>query len=124
MFDGVPESVGQARGFVRLVLDGHDLLGEAELVVSELSTNALAHTVTGRPGGRFTVELEACPGRVWAAVTDQGGHGEPAVPAGDPASPALESGRGLFLVEALSAKWGTEPAGPGRRVWAEIAGGA
>lgn len=32
-------------------------------------------------------------------------------------------GRELFLVEALSAKWSAEPAGPGRRVWAEITSG-
>jgi anti-sigma regulatory factor (Ser/Thr protein kinase) len=122
MFDGVPASVGQAREFVRLVLDGHDLTDETELVVSELSTNAIAHTGSGTaPGGRFAVELEACPGRVWAAVVDEGGAAEPVVSAGDPASPSLTNGRGLFLVQVMSAKWGSEPAGRGRRVWAEIA---
>src|SRR5258708_66436 len=111
------EETREARGFVRVVLDGHDLADETELVVSELSTNGVEHSGTGLRGGRFVVELEVCPGHVRAAVVDQGAAAEPAVSAGDPASPALAGGRGLFLVDALSAKWGAEPAGQGRRVW-------
>jgi anti-sigma regulatory factor (Ser/Thr protein kinase) len=121
MFDGKPESIGQARGFARAVLGGHVLADDAELVISELGTNALAHTGTGKPDGRFVVELEVHPAHVWVAVVDMGADTEPALADGDPSSPALVGGRGLFLVEALSAKWGTEPAGQGRRVWAEIA---
>lgn len=123
VFDGCPEAVGQARGFARLVLDGHALAGDAELVVSELGTNAVTHTGTGGPGGRFVVELEVHPARVRVAVVDMGAATGPVPAGGDPASPEHVSGRGLFLVEALSVKWGTEPAGPGLRVWAELAAG-
>lgn len=123
-FDGVAESVGHARGFTRMVLDGHALADQAELVISELATNALAHTRTGMPDGTFVVELEVYPEHVRAAVVDLGSPDQPEIAAGDPASPALTGGRGLFLVEAMSAKWGCEPAGLGLRVWADIAAGA
>jgi hypothetical protein len=37
------------------------------------------------------------------------------------ASPTGETGRGLLLVDALTARWGTEPWPPsGKVVWAEI----
>ena len=124
IFDGKPESIGQARGFARTILDGHVLADDAELVISELGTNAVTHTGTGKPGGRFVVELEVHPAHVWVAVVDMGAETEPTLTGCDPSSQAQVDGRGLLLVEALSAKWGTELAGPGRRVWAEIACGA
>lgn len=124
MFDGNPEAIGQARGFARTVLDGHALADDAELVISELGTNAVTHTGTGQPGGRFVVELEVHPAHLWVAVVDMGAKTEPTLTGGDPSSPAQVNGRGLFLVEALSAKWGTELLGSGRRVWAELACGA
>lgn len=124
MFDGNPEAIGQARGFARTVLDGHALADDAELVISELGTNAVTHTGTGRPGGRFVVELEVHPAHLWVAVVDMGAKTEPILTGGDPSSPAQVNGRGLFLVEVLSAKWGTELLGSGRRVWAELACGA
>ncbi|HCU92268.1 MAG TPA: ATP-binding protein [Actinobacteria bacterium] len=124
MFDGNPEAIGQARGFARTVLDGHALADDAELVISELGTNAVTHTGTGKPGGRFVVELEVHPAHLWVAVVDMGAKTEPTLTGGDPSSPAQVNGRGLFLVEALSAKWGTELLGSGRRVWAELACGA
>jgi len=122
IFNGNPEAIGQARAFVRTVLDGHALADDAELSVSELGTNAITHTDTGEPGGRFVVELEAHPAHLWVAVVDMGADTEPTLTGGDPSSPAEVNGRGLFLVEALSAKWGTELAGTGRRVWAELTG--
>ena len=124
MFDGDPEASGQARGFARTVLDGHALADDAELVISELGPNAVTHTGTGKPGGRFVVELEVHPAHLWVAVVDMGAKTEPTLTGGDPSSPAQVNGRGLFLVEALSAKWGTELLGSGRRVWAELACGA
>ena len=32
-----------------------------------------------------------------------------------------EGGRGITLVDALSAAWGTEPTGRGKKVWFELA---
>jgi anti-sigma regulatory factor (Ser/Thr protein kinase) len=124
MFDGKPDAISQARGFARTVLAGHVLADHAELVISELGTNAVTHTGTGKPGGRFAVELEVYPAHVWVAVVDMGAETEPVLTGADPSNPAQVDGRGLFLVESLSTKWGTEPAGPGRRVWAELACGA
>jgi hypothetical protein len=31
-----------------------------------------------------------------------------------------ESGRGLFLVEAVTSRWGSRPVWPGKVVWAEL----
>jgi CheY-like chemotaxis protein len=89
-----------------------DLVERAELVATELVTNAMVHAGTG-------CELRA--GLTEAAlrlqVTDQGG-GTP-----DPrvAEPGAEHGRGLLLVSLLCAAWGVEalPRG-GKVVWAEL----
>lgn len=56
-----PLSVGDARRFVSEVLTEHNLpslVGDVELVVSELATNALLHA-----GTSFTVRLRTALGR-------------------------------------------------------------
>ena len=65
MFDGTPEAVGEARRFARMVTIGHHLIDAAELVLSELATNAVEHTDSGKPGGSFVVEVEVFP--TWTA---------------------------------------------------------
>ena len=81
------------------------------MVVSELVTNAIradASTIqleVGRVGGLFRI-----------GVIDDA-HGTPKLAEPDPTAPA---GRGLRIVDALSARWGVEPAGTGKRVWAEL----
>jgi anti-sigma regulatory factor (Ser/Thr protein kinase) len=98
-----------------------DLVETAELVVSELCTNAVEHTASGEAGGHFILELEIHTGRVRVSVVDLGAQTRPAVNdalGGDDA----ESGRGLLIVDAVSKEWGTEPAGAGSRVWADVVG--
>ncbi|MEY6564990.1 hypothetical protein AB8B12_08570 [Streptomyces sp. PGLac3x] len=53
-----------------------------------------------------------------------GGASRPAPPGAAPAPPGPEdeSGRGLVLVDALAAEWGTELLPWGKRVWAELSG--
>lgn len=90
------------------------------LVVAELAANAVCHgRLRGRnfevrvdyegPASRFRIEVsDARLGR-----TPEG----PVLPPDD-----QESGRGLFLVECLAARWGWEPRNPiGKTVWAEVA---
>jgi anti-sigma regulatory factor (Ser/Thr protein kinase) len=92
----------------------------AELLTSELVTNALVHTdqeaevtATVRPDG-LRVEVRDYVGR-------RPGPGTP--PADDGTH-----GRGLFLVESLADSWGVSaPAGtgaPGKVVWFELTGDA
>ena len=93
-----------------------DLVDAAELLVSELVTNAVVHAhsrasvviVTGRD--RTDVRIE---------VHDDG-RDPPRLGGFDP--DAL-SGRGLALVDAISDRWGVEPSAPtapGKRVWFEL----
>lgn len=87
-----------------------DRVGELELVVTELVTNALVH---GQ--GALRLELRLTPFGVAGHVLDDG----PGF-AYEPHVPALEEpgGRGLRIVDALTTRWGVEP---GRSlVWFEV----
>ncbi|QXJ23626.1 ATP-binding protein [Actinomadura graeca] len=124
LFAGQPQSIGDARAFARaLVVDRapDDLVRTVELVVSELCTNAVEHTASGEDGGEFVLELEVQCGHVRVGVLDMGAQTRPAV--SDQASGSdVISGRGLFIVEAVSKAWGSEPIRVGRRVWADVVG--
>lgn len=88
-------------------------IGDLEVVVSELLTNAVVH---GRTASVATCRL-LVPGYVEIAVNDDG-PGEPHL--GDP-DDRRESGRGLRIVEALSASWGVEDVpDDGKTVWARL----
>jgi two-component sensor histidine kinase len=78
--------------------------GIAGLLVSELVSNSLQHSDSGRPGGTITVTVAVTAGEVLIEVTDDGGAGHP-VPR--PASgDDDEDGRGLRLVQQLAGGWG------------------
>jgi anti-sigma regulatory factor (Ser/Thr protein kinase) len=114
---GVPRSAGQARAFVRGQLGDGQAAVVGELLVSELVTNAITHTRSGLPGGTFSVSVEPEDGGVLVTVTDAGATTAPAI-----ASPAsgTEHGRGVALVAALAAEWGTEACDGGRVTWCRI----
>ncbi|MFF3487289.1 ATP-binding protein [Streptomyces sp. NPDC002701] len=73
------------------------LIADAELLVTELVTNALRH---GR--GDVGVRLSFINGHLRIEVRD----GSPEVPELRAATSLDESGRGLFLVEAIADDWG------------------
>jgi len=116
-FDADPESVARARHFVEWHLGEHgrsSLADDLRLIVSELATNAVVHG----SGAPFTVSLAETAGEVTVSVRDHGT--TRLVPR--PRSPSLvESGRGLVLVDAVSAAWGVS-SDDGRRtcVWATV----
>ena len=83
-------------------------------VATELSSNALRHTVSGR--GWFAVEMTRYSSAVRIAVADCGGPAEPRVIE----DPAGEHGRGLLLVRALSLRAGVAGDQHGRLVWADV----
>lgn len=123
-FPGLPAALHDVREFVRLVLAGHPLIDDAELCTSELAANAVAYTRSGLPGGTFAVAVQTAPGAVVIRVRDQGSALVPEI-TGAPYG-FTEHGRGLRLVDALAAEWGSHREGAGRVVWCRLAplGGA
>ncbi|MGW1024556.1 SpoIIE family protein phosphatase [Streptomyces sp. NPDC002577] len=112
----VPEAARHARRFTRRTLRKWAVTRETDtvlLVVSELVTNALVHTE-----GPVRLDLTRIEDRLRVAVADA----SPRTPV-KPANLGWEAtgGRGILLVEAVSAAWGTVPAGGGKQVWCEIA---
>ncbi|MBB4717384.1 SpoIIE family protein phosphatase [Streptomyces luteogriseus] len=111
----VPQAVGHARRFARRTLRSWGVAVDydaALLVVSELVTNALVHT-----DDKVRMDLTLVNNRLRIAVADA----SPRSPV-RPASIGWEAtgGRGILLVEALSATWGTLPVSGGKQVWAEL----
>ncbi|MFF2204728.1 SpoIIE family protein phosphatase [Streptomyces sp. NPDC058145] len=112
----VPEAVRHARRFTRRTLRtwgvSPDILDAALLVVSELVTNALVHT-----GGPVRLDLSLINHRLRLAVADT----SPRSPV-QPTSIGWEAtgGRGILLVAAVSAAWGTVPVSGGKQVWADL----
>jgi PAS domain S-box-containing protein len=108
-----PRSVGRAREFARNQLVGWDLeplVDTAELLVSELVTNALRY---GEGEIRLRLLLDrtlVC--EVWDAGLVQ--------PRRRRARDTDEGGRGLQLVGLLSAAWGSRRTPRGKTVWFEL----
>ncbi|GLX02424.1 ATP-binding protein [Microtetraspora sp. NBRC 16547] len=107
-------STPTARHLVRAQLGGWGC-GEhcevAELLVSELVTNALRH---GSGGPVLT--LTSADGTLRCEVEDE----SPVPVRTCPAPLDDEGGRGLLLVDALSSSWGTGRTGRGKVVWFEL----
>jgi serine/threonine-protein kinase RsbW len=118
---GVPRSVGEARAFVRGQLGGGHAAAVVvgELLVSELATNAITHTDSGLPGRTFTVTVRPVAGGAEIAVYDAGARTVPTVTGPGPDG---QHGRGVAIVDALAASWGTAPADGGRVTWCRIGG--
>lgn len=114
-FLATPSQVSCARRFLAELLGSSPLLDDAVLCLSELATNAVRHSASRQPGGRFLVRATAGPVSVRVEVTDAGGRWD-----GRP-DHAGRSGRGLAIVAALAAGWGITGDDSARTVWFEIA---
>ena len=56
------------------ITDGSALSDDLVLITSELATNAILHSRSGRPAGSFTVRVTLYPDDyAWVEVIDQGG---------------------------------------------------
>ncbi len=112
---GLAHGLAQAGGVLPVELD-QDLVA---LLVSEVVTNAVLHSASGRADGTLLVRYEFDPAdrRLWVAVSDLGG---PSVPRR--CRHALESvgRRGLEVVEVLASRWGVGRHPRGRVVWFEL----
>ena len=116
VFTGRDDQVALARDFVRHALGLVPVLDEAVLLVSELCTNALQHTASGR-GGTFEVVVHPGPRSVRVEVRDDGSGKAPSEHAVDVLS---EAGRGLGLVGSVADKWGHSGDRHGRLVFFEL----
>ena len=87
-----------------------DVAHTAELLVSELVTNAITH-------GTGTVRLAIDCADHCLSVTV--GDDEPAAPQLQPEELMSDGGRGLRMIESLASAWGVKPRaqGPGKDVW-------
>jgi hypothetical protein len=90
---------------------------EAELLVTELATNVLKHVGEGVSA---TLILEWKGERLRLEVHDK----SHATPVRKTADCDEECGRGLHLLAALAADWGTILTAAGKAVWCEVALGA
>lgn len=112
-------SVPQARSHARRAVSGWGfaaLADTAGLLVSELATNAVAETQRAPGGAPATISLRVTAGvdAVLIEVHDFG----PGLPVLQDTAQDAEHGRGLLLVAALSASWGTcQLPGRGKIVW-------
>lgn len=111
----LPDAVMHARRFTARTLRDWAVTEEDDavlLVVSELVTNAIAHT-----SGEVGLQLTLTGNRLRIAVNDA----SPRAPV-KTASVDWEAtgGRGLLLVTAMSTAWGSVPLSGGKQVWCDI----
>jgi hypothetical protein len=114
-----PDSPREARHFALDLLRGWrieqrcgvNLASDVAIVVGELATNAVRHAGSG-----FTVSVMLATDVVRIQIEDArplaGSHGDPPLP--------VSPDHGLGLVDAVSARWGVQPADGGKTVWAEL----
>ena len=93
----------------------NSLVESAELLVSELVTNAV--NATGQPGQAVSVNLAGTATRVLIEVRDA----DPQPPG--PGEPGEDGASGVLLVAALSTRWDWYPSQDprGKVVWCELA---
>ena len=115
--DPRPESARRARRMVAAALvdaDRGDLVETAELLVSELVTNAVVHARTA-----IDLLVSAGPDGLRVAVHDGSAH----LPSRRHYGRAATTGRGLELVSLLARRHGTDIDDAGKTVWFEIGTG-
>jgi hypothetical protein len=109
------DAPGRARAMVQAFCQEYRVGGDrdaAQLVASELVTNAVVHTRSA-----IDLTLRLISGLLHIAVRD-GGSGRPTI--ASVVEESAESGRGLLLVDALAVAWGTFYPPTGKIVWATI----
>ena len=125
LLESDPRAAGAARHFLREVLDEWEISGDpvdaAELCLSELVTNAVIHA-----GTSSELTLSHDDDGLTVIVRDLGGSSRPGdadstVHMSEDEDPLRVFGRGLVLVDALAARWGSERDATGTTSWFVVA---
>ncbi len=114
LFVATPAELKRVREFMRATLRAwgdDDVDSEAEMITSELATNAVLHAHSP-----FRVSITRNADTLRVAVRDASF--DPPEPRGTDAGTV--GGRGMLLVAALSRSWGSDPEPDGKTVWAEV----
>lgn len=107
-------SAGAARRFLEETLSAPaqaDVLETATLLVSEVVTNAVIHA-----GSVLDLRVWVEPQRLRVEVSD----GATVAPTVQRKSAETTTGRGMFLVDVLADRWGTDVHDSGKTVWFEL----
>ena len=110
-FGGTIAAVAEARRFVahqlrRWALEA--LVSDAELLTSELVTNAVLHA-----RGDVTVTVAVAEGVAEIGVSDRSSD----LPEQRSCTWRAEGGRGLRLVDLVALEWGVVPVAGGKQIW-------
>ncbi len=114
-FESEPALVRVARTFVRRTLCEWELdalVDDAELVTSELASNAVLHA---RTEIHLTLRSD---GAAWLRIEVEDDNSRMPTQLACPHD--ATSGRGLAIVEAVAGSWGVARNGDGKTVWAEL----
>lgn len=113
-----PASAGVVRRAIAADLREASITGETAqdviLVASELVGNAVVHTTVEEDG--LAVTWDVGPDTVFLEVHD----GSTTMPRRRSADGRDPSGRGLAIVDSLSADWGVRRTALGKQVWARV----
>lgn len=107
-FDPRPQTLPQARAFIRTRTRGSARADDVELAASELATNAIRHARTP-----FELSIEVAPKHIRVEVSDLSSR----------MPKLLKSGRrrhGLEIVASIAERWGVDKLDDGKIVWAEF----
>jgi anti-sigma regulatory factor (Ser/Thr protein kinase) len=108
-----PEQVATARRFVAGLLGDHPETDTAVLLTSEAVTNSVIHTA----GATVTIVVVETPAGLRFEIGDDGAG---TVPTLHDACDLREDGRGVFLLQHLSARYGFDAGQDGLTVWFEL----
>ncbi len=107
VFEPLPRAVRSARRFVGALIPDASQRETAELLVSELASNAIRYAP-----GRFEVRVQLTP-MIRIEVRDASER----MPSIMTPRTDVERGRGLRIVNELATSWGVEPELGGKVVW-------
>lgn len=125
-FAGVPALMPLVRAFLDTcaATEPGDYRYLFTLLGSELANNAIRHSLSGHPGGAYTLRVHRTKEGLRLTCRDRGGlrtHNAHLAPTPDTLDPGVESGRGLAMVDAFASTWGDNGNAEYRTVWLYLA---